>query len=139
MKFNMDDSRLVNVTHLQEFLKGSQKLVVSLEKARISEKYAFIERIVKRFSYQSLTRTDKHIALLYLHKVTGYKKGRLYQFIKRAEKRRLQKAVYVRSNPNKIYVTADIKLLEETDELHLRLSEDATKKILEREYVVFGR
>ncbi|MCL5018923.1 MAG: integrase [Patescibacteria group bacterium] len=135
----MDDSRLINVTQLREFLKGSQKVVVSLEDAALSEKYAFIGRTIKRFSYQNLARKEKHIVISYLHKVTGYKKGRLYQFIKRAERGKLQKAIYVRSNPVKIYVTKDIKLLETTDELHLRLSEDATKKILEREYEVFGK
>lgn len=107
-------------------------MTVSLEDAALSEKYMFIGRIIKRFSYQKLARKEKHIVISYLHKVTGYKKGRLYQFIKRAEKGKLQKAIYVRSNPVKIYVTKDIKLLETTDELHLRLSEDATKKILER-------
>ncbi len=124
MKVTMDYSRLVNITQLQEFLKGSQKLVVSLEDATLSEKYAFIEKVVKRFSYQDLAKKEKHTVISYLHKVTGYKKGRLYQFIKRAEKGTLKKAVYVRSNPNKIYVTKDIKLLEETDEVHLRFKVD---------------
>jgi len=139
MKVTMDDSRLINVTQLREFLKGSQKMVVSLEDASLAEKYAFIEKVVKRFSYQNLARKEKHIVISYLHKVTGYKKGRLYQFIKRAEKGTLKKAVYVRSNPTRIYVIKDIKLLETTDEVHLRLSEDATKEILRREFEIFGK
>jgi len=61
-------------------------VTVSLEDAALSEKYMFIGRIIKRFSYQKLARKEKHIVISYLHKVTGYKKGRLYQFIKRAEK-----------------------------------------------------
>lgn len=51
----------------------------------------------------------------------------------------MKKASYVRFHPIKIYVTKDIKLLEATDEVHLRLSEDATKEILRREYEVFGK
>ncbi len=94
MKVIMDDSRLINVTQLREFLKGSQKVAVSLEDAALSEKYAFIGRTIKRFSYQNLARKEKHLVILYLRKVTGYKKGRLYQFIKRAERGKLQKAIY---------------------------------------------
>lgn len=138
MKIIMNDSRLINVTQLKGFLKGSLKMVVSLEESPLEEKYSFITKTIKQFSYRQLSKKEKHIVIMYLHKITGYKKGRLYQFVKRAEKGTLQKAVYVRSNPAKVYVTKDIKLLETTDEVHLRLSEDATKEILRREYEVFG-
>jgi len=139
MYVTMDDSRLIQVTQLQEFLKASQKVVVSLEASSLEEKYAFITKTIKQFSYEKLSKKEKRIVLTYLKKVTGYKKERLYQLVSRAENGTLKKAFYVRSNPTKIYVTKDIKLLEKTDELHLRLSEDATKEILRREFEVFGK
>lgn len=139
MLITMDDSRLINVTQLQEFLKASQRVVVSLEESSLEEKYAFITKIIKQFSYHKLSKKEKRIVLAYLKKVTGYKKERLYQLVARAENGTLKKALYVRYNPTKIYVTKDIKLLEKTDELHLRLSEDATKEIMRREYEVFGK
>lgn len=139
MQITMDDSRLTHVTQLREFLKASQKVVVSLEEASIEEKYAFIEKTIKQFSYRQLAKKEKRIVLLYLRKVTGYKKERLYQLVGRAETGELKKAVYVRVRPAKIYVTRDIKLLEQTDELHLRLSEDATKEVLRREFELFGK
>ncbi len=46
---------------------------------------------------------------------------------------------YKRRNPNRIYTSRDIKLLEKTDELHLRLSDRATQEILRREYEVFDK
>jgi hypothetical protein len=46
--------------------------------------------------------------------------------------------MYKRVNSHKIYTGRDIKLLERTDELHLRLSEKATLAILKRETEVFG-
>jgi hypothetical protein len=139
MYVTMDDSRLINVTQLQEFLKASQRVMVSLKESSLEEKYHFIEKIIKQFSYRNLSKKQKHIVIAYLHKVTGYKKERLYQLVAKAENGVLKKAVYVRSQPTKIYVRRDIKLLEQTDELHLRLSEDATKEILRREYEVFGK
>lgn len=138
MKVIMDDSRLNNITQLKDFLTGSLKIVVSMKDESIEDKYAFITKTIKQFGYQKLAKKEKPIVINYLHKVTGYKKERLYQLITRAENGTLKKAAYVRVKPVKIYVTQDIKLLERTDEVHLRLSEDATKEILRREYEVFG-
>src|SRR5579863_7393568 len=137
MQITMDDSRLLNVTQLGEFLKAAKKVVVTLENASISEKYSFIEKIVKQFSYPKLSKKEKRIVIAYIKKVTGYKKQRVYQLAARAEGGTLKAAVYVRVKPHKIYTTGDIKLLETTDELHLRLSEDATKEILRREFEMF--
>src|SRR3989344_5307205 len=44
---------------------------------------------------------------------------------------------YKRVRPHRIYTSYDIKLLEKTDELHLRLSEGATKEIFRREFEEF--
>jgi len=137
MNITMDDSRLLNVTQLQEFLKASQKVVVSLENSSIADKYSFIEKTIKQFSYPKLSKKEKRIVLSYIKKVTGYKKQRVYQLVARAEIGILKQTLYVRVKPHKIYTTGDIRLLEETDELHLRLSEDATREILRREFEVF--
>ncbi|MBI2086392.1 integrase [Candidatus Daviesbacteria bacterium] len=133
----MDDSRLVNVTQLKGFLKGSQKLVVSLEEATIAERYSFIRKTLKQFSYWSLVKKDKRVVVNYLRKVTDYKLTQLFRLIKRAGRGNLTRGLYHKVHPVKIYTSADIKLLEKTDELHLRLSEKATKEILRRAYEVF--
>lgn len=139
MKVIMEDSRLVNATQLQAFLKGSQKVGFSLEESSQAEKYQFISKKIKEFNYQKLSKKDKRVIYSYLRKLTGYKKAQLYRLMKRAETDKLQKTIYQRSSPARIYVTGDIKLLEQTDEVHLRLSEDATKEILRREFEVFGK
>lgn len=139
MNITMDDSRITSIAQLKEFLKGSQKLPLSLENESIEKKYTCIDEIIKRFLYRKLSRKEKNIVLWYLKKVTGYKRERIYQLVAKAEKGSLKKALYTRVKPHKIYTTTDIKLLEKTDELHLRLSEDATKEILRREYEVFGK
>jgi len=104
MYVTMDDSRLINVTQLQEFLKASQQIVVSLEGSPLEEKYQFIEKIIKQFSYRNLSKKEKHIVIIYLRKVTGYKKRQLYRLVTKAEHGRLKKAVYQRIGPTKIYV-----------------------------------
>lgn len=138
MKVTMDDSRLTTIIQLRQFLNGSQKLVVSLADSPLEEKYEFIEKTIKRFSYQRLSKKDKRIVILYLRKITGYKHSQLFRLIERSQRGNLTKQAYHRIKPHRIYTSTDIKLLEKTDEVHLRLSELATKEILRREYEVFG-
>ena len=139
MKVTMDDSRLINITQLNNFLKGSQGVNLSLEDASISERYNCIEKIFRQLHYRTLKKKEKRIVLNYLRKITGYKHTQLFRLIDRLEKvGKLLKKNYHRIKPARIYSTSDIKRLEETDELHLRLSEDATKEILRREYEIFG-
>jgi len=135
----MNDSRLTSIPQLKEFLKGTQKVPFSLEDRSVDEKYGFIRETLKRFSYKGLPRKQKRIILSYLKKMTGYKKRRVYQLVARAENGELKTLPYQRIHSHKIYTGSAIKLLERTDELHLRLSEAATKEILRREFEVFGR
>ena len=138
MQINMDDSHITSIAQLSDFLNGSKQVVVSLENSSIPEKYQFIEKTVKQFLYRKLKKKEKKIVVLYLRKITGYKKAQLYKLIQRAEQGSLKRSLYKRIKPHKIYTATDVKLLEKTDEVHLRLSEDATKEILRRENEVFG-
>lgn len=135
MKVIMDDTRLTDVNQLKTFLQGSQKLVTLL--LSISDKYAFIQRTVKKFSYKKLSKKEKRIVYLYMKKLTGYKKAQLHRLIKRAEQGKLLQKSYIRKNTYRMYNRDDIKLLERTDELHLRLNREATKEILRREFILF--
>lgn len=133
----MDDSRLTNINQIKEFLESSQKLVIELE--TIDDKYKFIDKTVDRFNYKLLNRKDKRIILSYLKKITGYKKAQILRLTKRAVIGSLKVKIYKRVNPNLTYRPKDIKLLEATDELHLRLSSLATREILKREYRLFDK
>ena len=137
MKTIMDDSRLTNISQIKEFLKGSQKLVVNL--VTIADKYKFIDRSIDKFNYRILNRKEKRVVLWYIKKLTGYKKAQLMRLVKRAAVGSLNVKEYKRKNPNIIYRPKDIKLLEEVDEIHLRLSSVATREILRREYQLFGQ
>jgi len=137
-KVIMNDSRLININQLREFLKGTEKLDLSLRKASIEEKYAFVDQTVDRLQYHRLNRKEKRIIINYLRKFTGYKPAQLYRLIARAKRGQLTRKKYQRKHPHCKYSSSDIKLLEKTDELHLRLNARATKAILVREAKVFG-
>jgi len=133
----MDDSRITNISQLQTFVKGSAGFNLSLREAEIQERYQFIDRTVDRLKYRQLTKREKRVVLAYLGKITGYKKAQLGRLIQRAIEGELKRQPYQRVYPARIYTSSDIKLLEKTDELHLRLSERATQEILRREYALF--
>lgn len=134
----MNDARLTHVSQLRQLLKGSEKLDLSLRTASIADKYCFLDQTIDRFNYAKLGKKDKRIVRQYLKKLTGYSKAQLNRLIKRALAGELARQPYHRVKPHRIYTSTDIKLLEQTDEWHLRLSEKATKEILRRETEVFG-
>ena len=70
MQINMDDSHITSIAQLSEFLKGSQRVIVSLEREPLEQKYQFIEKTVKQFFYQKLSKKEKLIIIKYLRKVT---------------------------------------------------------------------
>lgn len=134
----MNDSRLTNISQLKAVLKGSQKLDLSVRGQPIEEKYDFIEKTIKRLKYFKLNKKDRRVVRNYLKKFTGYQKAQLNRLIKRAVNGKLNRKEYKRVKPHRIYTSPDIKLLEKTDEVHLRLSEKATKEILRRELETFN-
>lgn len=138
MNITMDDSRLTTIAQLKDFLNASQGMAVSSEETAIDEKYSCINQTIHRLGYQALNKKDKKVVVNYLRKITGYKHTQLFRLINRAEKGTLKRVPYHRIHPHRIYTSRDIKLLEKTDELHLRLSDMATKEILRREYERFG-
>lgn len=135
----MNDSRLTNVKQIKQLLKGAEKLDLSLRSAPIDEKYQFIDQTIDRLKYSQLSRRDKRTVRQYLKKFTGYKHTQLNRLIKRAVKGKLERQPYQRVKPHSVYTSRDIKLLEETDRLHLRLNGVATKEILRREVEIFGQ
>jgi transposase InsO family protein len=132
----MNDSRIDSIAQLRAFVKGSIKFEITLE--TIEAKYQLIRQTLAKFNYAKLARHDKHVIRLYLKKLTGYKKAQLNRLIKRAGEGKLERTIYVRQQPHRVYTPADIKLLETTDALHRRLNRLATKAILKREAELFG-
>ena len=138
MLVKMNDSRLSNITQLREFLKATKSVDLSLKDSSIDEKYDFIDRTIDRLGYRSLLKKEKKVVLSYLKKVTGYKQTQLFKLVAKACIGELKRKKYVKSNPNKTYQIQDVKLLEFTDEVHLKLNPISTQEVLRREAEVYG-
>ncbi len=133
----MNDGQLQTVEQVKQFLEGSEG--VEFRGLTAKEKYYWIEEVLIRFRYHRLKRAEKGVIRRYIQKVTGYSRSQVSRLI--AEYKRtgwLKKTEYRRHQFPRMYTPSDVILLARTDELHGWLSGPATKKIMEREYEVYG-
>jgi hypothetical protein len=133
----MNDEKVTTIEQVKQFLKGSEAL--SFEGVSIEERYRWIESVLVRFMYRRLKRAEKGVVRQYLQKVSGYSRAQICRLIRRYYQHgRLRKTDCKRHRFPLKYTQADITLLAKTDELHDYLSGPATKKIMEREWAVYG-
>ena len=133
----MNDGQLQTVKQVRQFLGGSE--AVEFRGLTAKEKYYWIEEVLIRFRYHRLKRSERGVIRRYVQKVTGYSRSQVSRLI--AEYKRtgwLRRTQYSRHRFPRKYIPSEVGLLARTDELHGWLSGPATKKIMEREYEVYG-
>ena len=134
----MDDSHLVSITQIKEFIKVGGGISF-VGKSR-DGMYRWLETVLSRFWYFSLRKKEKTVIKKYIMKMTGYSDSQLARLIRKKKETRVIRAVKGRRHSfEKKYTPTDVALLIKTDAAHGRLSGVATRKILEREYAVYGR
>jgi DNA-binding MarR family transcriptional regulator len=135
----MNDEHLDSVAGLTAFTKAADK--VKFENVgSIKEKYIWVEAILTRFRYFSIEKKAKSEVRKYITMVTEYSPSQLSRLIRKKKKTgRVRRSEIPRNRFEKRYTVTDIELLLKTDNAHGRISGPATKKVLEREYSVFGK
>jgi transposase InsO family protein len=137
MQLIMNDERLQTIDQVKQFLVGSEAL--DLGGVSVGERYQWIEAVLVRFKYYQLKRAEKGVIQHYIKKVSGYSRAQVSRLIREYNQRgQLRKAQYKRHRFPRSYTTTDIALLARTDELHDYLSGPATKKVMEREWGIYG-
>ena len=133
----MNDEDIQTIEQVKQFLAGSEAL--EFEGVSIEERYRWIEMVLIRFTYCRLNRTDKGVIRRYVEKVSRYSRAQVCRLIRKYNQRgQIRKADYNRRRFPAKYTLSDIALLARTDGLHDFLSGPATKKIMEREWTVYG-
>jgi IS30 family transposase len=137
MQLIMNDEKLNTIEQIKQFLKGSDAL--EFEGVSVEKRYRWIETVLVRFKYPQLNRVEKGVIRRYIEKVSGYSRAQITRLIRCYKQRgQLRKTQQKRHRFPKKYTLTDIALLAKTDELHDYLSGPATKKIMEREWAVYG-
>jgi len=133
----MNDERLQTIEQVKRFLDGTR--AVDFKGLTTEEKYRWANDVLVRFEYQRLKRSEKGVIRRYLEGVTGYSRSQVSRLIRRYKQTgHLKKRKYRRYRFPGKYTRWEVGLLAKTDELHQWLSGPATKKIMEREYEVYG-
>ena len=137
MQLIMNDGQLQTIEQVRQFLGGSE--AIEFRGLTAKEKYYWIEEVLIRFRYHRLKRVEKGVIRRYIEKVTGYSRSQVSRLIAEYKRTgRLRKMQYRRHRFPRKYTPSEIGLLARTDELHGWLSGPATKKIMEREYEIYG-
>lgn len=135
MIMNYED--IQTIAQVKQFLAGSE--VLEFEGVSTEERYRWIEMVMVRFTYHRLNRKDKGVIRRYVEKVSGYCRAQVCRLIMKYNQRgRIKRAECNRHRFPGKYTRRDIALLARTDGLHDFLSGPATKKIMEREWKVYG-
>jgi transposase InsO family protein len=137
MNITMNDNRIINLSQVSRLTKGLE--AVDLKAISLEERYGWLSQTLSKFSYFRLRKKERGILLTYCSQMTGLSRRQLKRLIRRKKLTgRIERSQQTKHSFPRRYTAEDIALLILTDNLHLRLSGKATKKIMEREFNVYG-
>ena len=137
MTINMDDAQITTLEQIQRVLESSQ--AITFNGVDREQRYHWIEAVVKRFAYFEMGRKGKGLLKAYLQRLSGFSRAQVTRLLSR---KLMHGSIRpLRGCRNRFatkYTAADKELLAHTDNVHGRLSGPATKKILQRQYAMYG-
>ena len=143
MDIIMNDEHIVSIAQLQEFLKAVDGAVTFNSEAKGNKNkqrgMEWIGQTLGKFRYGRLKKKRKNCSQ-YLKQTTKLSKNHLKKLIARKERKKTLRIITGNRHVfSERYGTSNIARLIETDNAHGRISGVATKRILEREFLIFGR
>ena len=139
MIVTLQTERLRTVEQIRGFLDGNGE--VDLTPLDRDEAYGFVRRTLVRLDYDALGRAGKGTVREFLGKATGLSRAQVtrligqYRATGRVEDRR---AANSGRSFERVYTSADIRLLADADEIGGQLCGPAACEVLRRQYEVFG-
>lgn len=138
MTIQVREAERLTFEQMREFLKGSRRLEFTLEgKVAI---YQFVERVLQVQRYSRLGRAERGVVRAYLAKLSGLSRAQMTRLIGRwTETRQVRPLPPRRPSFPRRYRSSDIALLVQVDAAHEDLSGPAIRRILHREYEIYGK
>ena len=133
----MWNAESLSLTEMTEFVQASQQIEFNGQSRR--EIYAWVQQTLVEQEYFRQRKKHRGVIRPYMSKMTGLSLPQITRLIRQYRQNGRIAASYRRHRFPRTYTDADIALLAEVDKAHQWLSGPATKKILEREYEVFGK
>lgn len=134
----MKDVRILSIPEIKQLLATESG--VTLKATNKAEAYAWIARVLRAHRYDRLTKPERGLIARYIRTMTGYSPAQTKRLIGRwVRKAKLTVTPYKRHQFVSIYTRDDTILLAHVDEVHDVLSGPATRQIMAREFVVYGK
>ena len=138
MRIRMENLEALAPDRIVDFLEGSAEIEFSGQSR--AERYAWLQTALIEQQYFSLSKKQRGAVRALLSKVAGLSMPQITRLIRcyRQNGEIRAQGGTRRRFPVK-YTLEDLELLIEVDRAHQRLSGPATRRILEREWQVFGK
>jgi hypothetical protein len=138
MKFTMENLERLTLAQMEEFIEGNREVELRME-ARAAA-HGFIETVLRTQRYRRLSKGQRGIVRCFLAKVTGLSRAQLTRLLGRWRRtRRVGGPPRYRPCFRARYTAADVTLLAAVDAAHEDLSGPAVRRILQREFQIFGK
>lgn len=134
----MHNTRTITVPEIIRFLTSTQS--VTFQARNREETYAWIEEALRETGYTKTDRETKGLIRKYVQKITGYSRSQAARLVRQFRgTNQVRVRAYHRHRFSRTFTDGDVSLLATVDQFHKALSGPATKRILEREYLAYGR
>jgi transposase InsO family protein len=123
---------------MREFVQSNRKLRFEAEDRQAL--YGLVERVLRNQRYSKLKKSERGVVRRFLVRVSGLSRAQTTRLIGqwRADRQVRSKKPVRRRFPTR-YTAEDIVLLRQVDAAHEDLSGPAVRRILWREYTVYGK
>lgn len=134
----MYQAEQMSLESIRSFVLASEE--IHFESQNRQERYAWIEQLLVQQQYAAQGKAGRGLLRRYIEKMTGLSRAQTTRLIARyLRSGQVKPTDYKRNRFPRRYTAADMELLAQVDQAHEFLSGPATRRILEREYFIYGK
>ena len=134
----MHEAEKLSLESIGLFVEASEQ--IRFESEDRQQLYGWVELVLVGQEYAQQGKAARGLLRRYIERMTGLSRAQVTRLIARyAATGRVAATVYRRRRFPERYTRADIELLAAVDEAHETLSGPATRRILEREFKLYGK
>ena len=138
VNIRMDDAEKLSLECIGLFVAASGEIRFEAEDRQ--QLYGWVERVLVEREYGQQGKAARGLLRRYIEKMTGLSRAQVTRLIAQYTGcGRVRVTVYRRRRFGALYTRADVELLAAVDQAHGTLSGPATRRILEREHLLYKR
>jgi transposase InsO family protein len=135
---SVHETENLSLTQIESFLAAAKE--VRFEANHRKEVYGWMERLLCEQEYTRQGRRERGVLRRYIAKMTGLSRAQITRLLARyVTTGQVRMQTGRRHRFPQRYTRADIELLAKVDEAHEGLSGPATRRILQREFLEYGK